>query len=711
EQIVGSTAADLIGGERFKNKVKPHLDRCMAGEHLRYEIQIDFPGEGKRWMRMEYVPFRDENETVTGVVSHGIDITERKQMEEALRESEYRKNLILNSTSEMVAYYDTDLRILWANRAAAQSVGKSVEEMIGGHCYEIWHQRTEPCPDCPILRALDQKTECEGTCETPDGREWYLRGYPVFDDAGNIVGLVEFGQDITEKQETRRAIAAEKERLAVTLRSIGDGVITTDTAGMIIILNKAAENITGWTQEQAAGKPLTTVFNIVNEFTRKPCANPVQKVLETGRIIELSNHTMLITRNGDERIIADSGAPIKDDNGITIGVVLVFRDTTEKQRLLDQMRQTDKLDSLGVLAGGIAHDFNNLLGGIFGYLDMARECSTENKTASGYLDKALSTFNRAKDLTQQLLTFSKGGAPVRKTGNIATLVRENVSFVLVGSNIACDYDIPENVWPCDYDENQIGQVVDNIVMNAQQAMPMGGRIIVSLRNVEIAEEKAGELRPGKYVCFSVSDKGVGIPPEIIGRIFDPFFTTKQKGGGLGLATCYSIVRKHDGEIKVESSPGKGATFNIYLPASDKHIIQTAQPPIPSVKGTGVVLVMDDEDFVREVAGAMLKPAGFEILEAENGEQALRFLTKAINDGKTITAAILDLTIPGGKGGKETVLEIQKVQSDIPVFASSGYSEDPVMARPREFGFVDSIRKPYRKRELYEMLSRNLGSRA
>lgn len=523
------------------------------------------------------------------------------------------------------------------------------------------------------------------------------------DDGGTLWhGII---MDVTERKQAEEAIATERERLSVTLRSIGDGVITTDTSGNVVIMNKVAEELTGWSQEQAQGKHLLSVFNIINQNTREPHENPVEKVLATGHTVELENHTLLISQDGTERIIADSGAPIKDKESKTIGVVLVFRDMTEKHRMLDNLQRIDKLDALGVLAGGIAHDFNNLLSGIFGYIDMAKEECTNNKATQDYLDKALNVFDRTKDLTMQLLTFSKGGAPKRKTGQIGNLVKENAAFVLSGSKVGCDVNIDQNLWLCDYDENQIGQVIDNIVLNAQQAMPAGGTIAISVSNITVNTTETLLLKAGNYIKVSITDTGVGIPQNYLQQIFDPFFTTKQKGNGLGLATCYSIVEKHEGLIDVESEPGKGSTFHIYLPATQTGMLQGTSQTTLQHQGSGLILVMDDENYMREIVGDMLATMGYTILKAENGDEALRICTETQLQGNLISGAIFDLTIPGGMGGKETVAKFRESYPDIPIFASSGFSEDPVMAQPSEFGFTDSIRKPFKKGDLAEMLNK------
>ncbi|MBF0548707.1 MAG: response regulator [Candidatus Riflebacteria bacterium] len=513
-------------------------------------------------------------------------------------------------------------------------------------------------------------------------------------------------QEVNERKQAEDALAAEKERLNVTLRSIADGVITTDIQGNVVIINKVAEKLTGWTQTEALGKPLTMIFHIINQLTRKPCVSPVLKILSTGAIEEQENHTVLISRDGTERIISESGAPIRDKNSVTIGIVVVFHDRTGEQKLLDALQRNDKLDALGVLAGGIAHDFNNLLAGIFGYIDLAYEnCGTNNKV-SNFLFKALQAFERAKNLTQQLLTFSKGGLPVCETGNLSPTIRESSAFALSGSNIICEFDISQDLWLVDFDKNQIGQVIDNLVINARQAMPNGGKIIISAKNIVLHGSEMTIIKGGRFVKISVIDTGIGIPPANLKRIFDPFFTTKLKGNGLGLATCYSIIQKHHGYIDVESVLGKGTTFSLYFPASMNKVVSEIPKGAISHKGSGNILIMDDEAFIREILSNLLKEMGYQTIEAKDGNEALQLCMDALQKGNPINGAFLDLTIPGGKGGRETIVELRKLHSTIPIYSSSGFSEDPLVSRPTEFGFTDSIRKPYRKEELVIMLNRH-----
>jgi nitrogen-specific signal transduction histidine kinase/CheY-like chemotaxis protein len=390
---------------------------------------------------------------------------------------------------------------------------------------------------------------------------------------------------------------------------------------------------------------------------------------------------------------------------VVSGVVLVIRDMTERQKLIDALQRTDKLDSLGILAGGIAHDFNNILAGVFGYIELAREITTD-PTVYAYLDKSMTAFGRAKGLTGQLLTFAKGGAPQRKQSEMGPLVRENASFALSGSEFACDYDIAEDLRLVDCDKLQIGQVIDNLVINARQSMAAGGSLVISLKNVRVEDGEHPSLKEGMYVRLSVADTGTGVPTDLLKRIFDPFFTTKQKGYGLGLATCYAIVQKHDGCIEVDSVVGEGSTFHVFLPASKMGVVADAPWAPVAHRGSGTMLIMDDEASIREVLGTALRGMGYAIVEARDGEEALRLCAEAASSGTPVGGAFFDLTIPGGMGGKVAVVQLRKQFPNMPVYASSGYSDDPVMSRPTEFGFTDSIHKPYLKDELAAMLNRH-----
>jgi PAS domain S-box-containing protein len=512
-------------------------------------------------------------------------------------------------------------------------------------------------------------------------------------------------QEILDRKKIEDSLAAEKERLAVTLRSIGDGVITTDMESTVVLINKVAEGLTGWSQEEAVGKSLSTVFNIMSERTLTPCENPVEKVLREGAVVGLGNSTLLISKDGTERVIADSGAPIRDRDSKVIGVVLVFRDVTEKRKIEQEMQRTEKLESLGNLAGGIAHDFNNILTAILNNTTLAKMYAADNNVTEK-LAKIEKASLQARELTQQLLTFSRGGAPVRKITSIEELIKDTVSFALRGSNVRCHFHFQEGLQPADIDEGQISQVINNLIINADQAMPEGGIIRVVAENVVLGEDTL-PLQKGAYVKISVADQGVGIPKKHQQRIFDPYFTTKQKGSGLGLSTSYSIIKKHDGHMDVESDVGVGTTFYVWLPASREGkeekvatIISEKEKP---QGGEGRILLMDDEACVREAACEVLQYLGYTVQTAEDGKEALALYIEAQTQGVPFDAVIMDLTIPGGMGGKEAILALKKVDPQVKAIVASGYSTDPILANYKDYGFNGVVVKPYSIDELSRTL--------
>jgi len=484
----------------------------------------------------------------------------------------------------------------------------------------------------------------------------------------------------------------------VTLRSIGDGVITTDLEGRVTLLNRVAEDLTGWRQPEALGRALNDVFHIVNEHTRAVCENPVEKVLQTGGVIGLANHTALVARDGRERVIADSGAPIRDALSRIIGVVLVFRDVTTQYRAEAELTRIDRLEALGVLAGGLAHDFNNLLATILGNVGLARMYAPQ-PAVNDLLGQAERATLRAKDLTHQLLTFARGGSPVRQTTGLEALIREAAGFALHGSKSRLQCSFPPDLWSVDVDIGQIAQVVQNLCLNADQAMPAGGELTVAAANVTCGSADGVPLEPGRYVRVQFSDTGVGIPQANLKRIFDPYFTTKSTGTGLGLTICHSIVAHHDGHLAVASTEGVGTTFSMWLPASAP--AEPAGAPVEGAPPTGAgrVLIMDDEEMLRDLVARMLAHLGYETAVAADGATAVRMYHEAREAGRRFDLVLLDLTVPGGVGGAEAVRQLRAVDPTVRAVASSGYSSDPIIAHFRDYGFAGALAKPYQLAEL------------
>ncbi|MHB8069167.1 MAG: PAS domain-containing hybrid sensor histidine kinase/response regulator [Desulfobaccales bacterium] len=392
-------------------------------------------------------------------------------------------------------------------------------------------------------------------------------------------------------------------------------------------------------------------------------------------------------------------------------VVINCRDITERQHAEKERLRIVKLESLGILAGGIAHDFNNILTAILGNLSLTGMESYLKNADRARLNEAEKACLRAQALAQRLVTFARGGAPVKKPTDINKLLKETANLTLCGTNIRCDFCLPEELWLVKVDEGQINQVINNLLINAQQAMPVGGIITIRAENVTMEEDAELPLPRGKhiplpkseYVKITVVDQGEGIPPEIGDKIFDPYFTTKPQGSGLGLATAYSIIKNHHGYITMESNAGEGSVFYIYLPALKDAIPFPEEATIEPLTGQGRILIMDDEGIVLVVLGEMLKKLGFEVASARDGREAVEIYQTARREEQPFAAVILDLTVPGGLGGKETLEFLKEINPQVKVIVSSGYSDSPIMADYEKYGVQGVISKPYRLPELSKVI--------
>jgi PAS domain S-box-containing protein len=566
-----------------------------------------------------------------------------------------------------------------------------------------------------------QKTLYSGTgtfnccIRLKDGRTTFLEASANYlpSDGGRFFAFL---RDVTEKKEMQEALSAEKERLAVTLRSIGDGVIATDTRGNIILMNAAAEKITAWTQGEAINLPASKVLRVVDSQSGRPYEDPVAQILRTGKPAAFSPDSVLITKSYSRRIIAVSGAPIIDQYNQILGVVLVFQDKTREHQTEKELQKIDKLSSLSILAGGIAHDFNNILGVILGNVTLALALL---KKGSQDLEPPLQEAERAslqaKALSQQLLTFARGGSPLKEITNIAPIIKESAKFACTGSSVRCEIELPDTIWPIEVDPGQISQVMQNLVINAIHAMPDGGVVRIRGENITLNGESDGPLplRPGKYVKVSVEDQGIGIWPDHLPKIFDPYFTTKQKGSGLGLATVYSILKNHGGHITVDSTLSKGSTFTFYLPAFQAALPRKKQEKETLYQGSGKVLVMDDEPNIRANMKEILGLLGYAVDLAEDGAKALELYRNAQAAGTPYEVVITDLTVPGGMGGKETVQKLREMDPQVKAVVFSGYADDPILSRHEEYGFKGVITKPYTINDvsltLHQVLSGNGGA--
>ena len=659
----------------------------------------------------------------------------REEAEKAWSQSEERLRILIETIPDAVCFKNVQGQNMIVNKAFTELLGLSKEEIIGKTDEEIMPTDLAPayleCAKEVLGKNISAFKEIESTDKNGDRVFFELVKVPVHDNNGDISGLIGVTHDITDRKKTEEALrkahseldkrvkqrtwelaqatlklSAEKERLAVTLRSIGDGVITTNIDGNVILLNKVAEDLTGWSHDEAQGKSLQEIFRIVNTKTNTPHADLVKNTVRTGQVTTLDSHTKLISRNGKEYIVADSAAPIKDSNSNIIGVVLVFRDVTEKIKMEDELAKSQKIESIGILAGGIAHDFNNVLTAILNNISLAKMNTKYDDKIFKILTEAENITFKAKDLTQQLLTFSKGGMPIKEVTSVCKMLKDTCTFTLRGSNVKHECSIPEEIWPVEIDPGQITQVIQNLIINADQAMPDGGMIKIVAENIVVDETSNLPLKKGDYIKLSFIDKGVGIPEEHKSKVFDLYFTTKQKGSGLGLSTAYSIIKRHNGHITLNSELGKGTTFYLYLPAA-KGVIQHDETKAEktNVSGKGKILVMDDEELIKKSLGLILKRLGYEVEFASNGLEALELYKNARNCNAPFNVVILDLTIPGNMGGEEVIKKLLKIDPQIKAIASSGYSNDPVMADFKAYGFSGIAIKPYKIEELSALLNK------
>jgi len=639
------------------------------------------------------------------ILSIARDVTERKKTEEALRESEERFQSAIENLPHGVSIHDLEGRFLLVNKAFCELTGYTRDELLDMRVGKL---------DPESLTRNDRKkfwsklqkggfARFESTHHRKDGSEYpaeiyisaiTLKGEPM------IVGIA---HNITERKKALGKLRESEEKYRNLYESMMDAFVRTDMEGNIIEFNKQYMDMLGYAEDKI--KKLKYTGITPKKWHEMEAKIVEEQVLKRGYSDVYEKE--YIKKDGTVFPVDIRVFLLKDDDGTPKGMWGIVRDISERRKTEEELRKIERLESLGVLAGGIAHDFNNLLTGILGNLSLVR--TEEGEEFQNILEEAKQASIQAKNLAQQLLTFSKGGEPIKGRVSIEDIIRDSAGFTLHGSNVKCLYDVPPDLWKVKVDKGQMSQVIDNLVINANQAMPQGGNIKIKAENIILKKKSSLPLPEGKYVKITFEDKGIGIPDTHLLRIFDPYFTTKQKGSGLGLATVYSIIQKHDGHISVESQVGKGTAFFIYLPAIVDKLMEEEAKKVTkrTLTGEGKVLIMDDEKIVRRAVGGMLERLGYSVEITENGEEAIDKYKEVMNSGERFDAVILDLTVPGGLGGKETIEKLLKIDPDVKAIVSSGYSTDPVMANYKKYGFSAVVAKPFDLKELNEVIGKVL----
>lgn len=521
-------------------------------------------------------------------------------------------------------------------------------------------------------------------------------------------------EDVSRNRKLCQKLSQEMEKLTATISSISDAILILDVKDRIVFLNKAAENLIGYSSSEVKEKGFFNFVKIVDSQTKGNYDDFINACITSGRKVIRG---IMITGNGDEKTVSAHGSIIDSSSG-EVWKMLFLRDVTEQEKLEDELFNIHKLDSVSVFAGGIAHDFNNILTGITTNLFLAKMGIREDSDARKLIDEAQTAAFKATRLTKQLLMFSKGGgAQLKETASITEILEGCIGFCLKGLNVDYRLGFPEKIWQVDVDKGLIDQAFSNIILNAAESMPNGGTIDITAENINIGDSTSEQpdlgalpLDTGKYVKISIKDEGIGIPQKLLTTIFDPYFSTKENSTGLGLTTAYSIIRKHGGHITVQSQPGKGSLFSVYLPANIDQDDQ--RESLSALDGTGKsVLIMDDDALVRTVIEKLLKSAGFRVNTTTDGEEMLNVYKDAYYQNDPYSLVIMDLSIPGGIGGEEAVKSLKSFDPAAKVIIISGYSNNHVITGYRDFGFDGVLGKPFTINELSRVIQNVLAEKA
>ncbi len=681
-------------------------------------VYRDQPWRGVTYWDWTLNPVKDAAGIVQGLVLSLLDVTERKRAEETLRRERDLMRRITETSPAGITVVNGQGEITFANTRAQELLGLTRDEIaLRGYNAPEWHitdlDGNEFCEaDLPFRRVMstgEPVFDIRHAIECPKRGRILLaiNGVPLIDESGQVDGGVFAVEDITDRIRVEEALRKSEERYQELYDSAPDMYFTLAPDGTVLSVNRSGAEQLGYTTDELIGRP---VWAVVHEEDLDKVRKHAERLFAE-KLPQSELDSRKVRKDGSILWVYARTRLVLDENDRPRELRVVCRDITERKRSEEQSVRSQKLEALGTLAGGIAHDFNNLLTGILGNISLAKLGPKLEPESYELLEEAERASMRAKQLTNQLLTFAKGGAPVKRPLAVANLIKEATHFALRGSNVGCELVIAADLWPANVDEGQLNQAIHNLVINAQQAMPEGGTIRVRAENVPASQVRDIPLKPDKYIAISIEDHGIGIPKGHLQNIFDPYFSTKEKGRGLGLAVTRSIIEKHGGHIEVESTPGVGTTFTIYLPAAEIRRFEgsragdakRAEEKGPQDRKR--LLVMDDEEMVGRISRQIMGYLGYSVALARDGVEAVELYKKAIESGEPYDAVILDLTVPGGMGGKEAIKRLLDIDPGVKGIVSSGYSNDPVMANFAAHGFRGVIAKPYEIEDLRDTLQR------
>jgi len=714
DQIKGKTDFDLPW-PRTEAEAYIADDREVITSNLpkRSIIESLQQADGSRlWIDTFKVPLLDRLGNVCGVLGVYEDVTRRRNTEERIIKSE--RQLRASQEVARLGNWDLDLvsqKLEWSDETYKlfdKTPGKFVPTFEG--FARAVHPDDREAMQTKFNSALesdDNPYHLAVRIINDSGREWVMEAFGAVrrEKDGTPVGIFGTAQDVTEQRQAEEALRVKEEMLRNLLDSVDEGFIMIDRGYRILAANRAYCSQVGLSPADIVGKHCYTVSHglpVPCFENGEECAP--RRVFETGEpCVSVHRHT---DQGSDVIFVETKAFPLKEISGQVTSVIEVINNITEKQLLEEQRLKAQKLEAVGTLAGGIAHDFNNLLQGVFGYISMAKMNLDQRQKSLDMLEQAEKALHMSVKLTTQLLTFSKGGKPIRRKIELRPVIEDSVRFALSGSRIDCRIEVDDALWMVEADEGQIGQVIQNMVLNAEQAMPMGGTVKITAANVRAPEKKLPQALPkGNYVEISINDNGIGIPKDYLSKIFDPYFTTKDKGSGLGLATSYSIIKNHGGLIDVKSELGIGSTFFVWLPATEtvEEKTETVAVSGPAVRKLRILL-MDDEEIVRNIAGEMIRSLGHEVVFAANGEEAIARYRESMPTDRSFDIVILDLTIRGGMGGEAAMKALYAIDPEIKAIVSSGYADSSAISEYQALGFRTCLAKPYSMKVLNDTLN-------
>jgi len=701
--LIGFKFSEFIAPEE-KEKFKNIYKKRMQGEKVKsiYESSIVSNNGHKKIVEINAGIFQYEGKNADLIFIR--DVTERKQIDQALIESERKYRALQNNIPLGLYRSNPEGRFISANPATIRLFGyESYEELEKVSIVDIYAHKNDRVW---LLESLNKNRTLEGAeveLLRKDGTTFWasISSTTVYDENENPIYYDGIIYDISEKKYAEEALKESEEKFRLISEQSLMAIAILQN-GLTKYFNQAFCELSGYSQEEIKNwQP--------NEYLKTVHPEDLRMVLKKGREILTAPRAVAnrftfrgITKNGKIKFVDNYSKIIQFEGKPSLLMSLI--DISEQKFMEDEIQKTQKLESTGLLAGGIAHDFNNRLSVILGNAQLARMNIEKKDKVENYLYNIESSAAQATSLTQQLLTFSKGGKPIKSICSIQEIIQEAISLSLSGSSVSSTNHFAEKLWNVLVDKGQITQVINNLLINAEQAMPVGGNVDIFVENYFFRKnDSPNYLQKGIYIKITIQDYGVGIPQKIIGKIFDPYFTTKQKGSGLGLSVAYSIIENHNGYIRAESEFGKGTKFFIYLPATRSELKGKVTVNDNSGFGSGKILVMDDEEFVLDMVCDLLKRTGFNALKAKDGHEAIQYYSEAQKNREPFNAVIMDLTIPGGMGGKDTITELKKIDPNVKAIVSSGYSNDPIMSNFKDYGFAGVIAKPYKLNKLHEVL--------